>query len=178
MYLEIKANLKTRVLFIYFMQLQHKRGHSGICPPSHWRLFLTFPQAEEKWQKWVISVIFWTPPCILPYQCLTAKKKKKEVVGAAWLLWYTQVPICNMIKGMSLMSGVLILSYRLKEVTNFLCFTLFLNSKNDHISAPRCQIEMGFESKCFILNRQMIYIEKFKLNIADMWRIPLDRVTL
>ena len=36
---------------------------------------------------------------------------------------------------------------------------------------------MGFESKCSILNGQVIYVEKSKLNIADMWLIPLDRVT-
>ena len=36
---------------------------------------------------------------------------------------------------------------------------------------------MGFESRCSILNGQMIYIEKAKLKIADMWLIPLDRVT-
>ena len=36
---------------------------------------------------------------------------------------------------------------------------------------------MGFESRCSILNGQVIYIEKTKLKIADMWLIPLDRVT-
>ena len=36
---------------------------------------------------------------------------------------------------------------------------------------------MGFGLKCCILNGQVIYIEKSKLNIADMWLIPLDRVT-
>ena len=36
---------------------------------------------------------------------------------------------------------------------------------------------MGFESKCSFLNGQVIYVEKLKLNIADMWLIPLDRVT-
>ena len=37
---------------------------------------------------------------------------------------------------------------------------------------------MGFGSNYSILNGQMIYIEKSKLNIADMWLIPLDRVTI
>ena len=46
-----------------------------------------------------------------------------------------------------------------------------------HISATRCPIEMGFGSKCCIFNGQVIYIEKSKLNIADMWLIPLDHVT-
>ena len=36
---------------------------------------------------------------------------------------------------------------------------------------------MGFGSKCSILNEQVIYTENSKLNIADMWLIPLDRVT-
>ena len=35
----------------------------------------------------------------------------------------------------------------------------------------------GFESKCNVLNGQVDYIEKLKLNIADMWIIPLDLVT-
>ena len=47
-----------------------------------------------------------------------------------------------------------------------------------HISATRCPIEMGLRSKGRIFNRQVIYIEKSKLNIADMWLISLDRVTL
>ena len=46
-----------------------------------------------------------------------------------------------------------------------------------HIFATRCQIEMGFESKCSILNGQVVHVEKSKMKIADMWLIPLDRVT-
>ena len=46
-----------------------------------------------------------------------------------------------------------------------------------HISVSRCPIEMGFGSKYGILNLQVIYIENSKFNIADMWLIPLDRVT-
>ena len=46
-----------------------------------------------------------------------------------------------------------------------------------HIFATRYLIEIGFGSKCCILNGQVIYIEKSKLNIADMWLIPPDRVT-
>ena len=37
---------------------------------------------------------------------------------------------------------------------------------------------MGFASKYSILNEQVIYTEKSKLNIADMRLIPLDRVIL
>ena len=36
---------------------------------------------------------------------------------------------------------------------------------------------MGFRSKCNILDGQVIYVKKSKLNIADMWIIPLDHVT-
>ena len=35
----------------------------------------------------------------------------------------------------------------------------------------------GVGSKCSILNGQVIIIKNLKLNIADMWLIPLDRVT-
>ena len=44
-----------------------------------------------------------------------------------------------------------------------------------HISATRCPVEMEFLSKCSILNEQVSFIEKSKLNMADMWLIPLDR---
>ena len=80
-------------------------------------------------------------------------------------------------RGMSRMSGILILSYRLKEVINSYVLYCFWIQRNIHISATRCPIEMGFWSKCNILNGQVIYIEKSKLNIADMLLIPLDRVT-
>ena len=75
------------------------------------------------------------------------------------------------------MSGILVLSYRLKKVTNSYVFHCFLTSKNVHISATKCLIEMGFGSKCSILNGQVIYVEKSKLNIAAMLLIPLERVT-
>ena len=80
-------------------------------------------------------------------------------------------------RGMSRMSGILILSYRLKEVINSYVLHCFWNQRNIHISATRCPIEMEFRSKCSILNGQVIYIEKSKLNIADMWLIPPDCVT-
>ena len=80
-------------------------------------------------------------------------------------------------RGMSRMSGILILSYTLKEVINFHVLRCFWIKRIVHLSATRCPIQMGFRSKCSILNGQVIYIKKFKLNIADMWLIPLDRVT-
>ena len=53
-------------------------------------------------------------------------------------------------------------------MTNSYVFHCFLTSKNVCISATRCPIEMGFGSKCSILNGQVIFVEKSKLNIADM----------
>ena len=48
-----------------------------------------------------------------------------------------------------------------------------------HIFTTTCPIEMGFGSKWHssIFTGHVIYIEKSKLNIADMWLIPLDLVT-
>ena len=80
-------------------------------------------------------------------------------------------------RGMSRMSGILILSYRLQQLINSYVLHCFWIWRIVHISATRCPIEMGFGSKCSILNGQVICIEKSKLNIADMWLIPLDRVT-
>ena len=61
---------------------------------------------------------------------------------------------------MSHMSGILILSYRLKEETHS-HFVFELHSIV-HISATRCPIEMWFGSNCNISNRQVTYIEKSK----------------
>ena len=35
----------------------------------------------------------------------------------------------------------------------------------------------GFETKFCILNEKLIYIENWKLNIADKWLIPIPHVT-
>ena len=80
-------------------------------------------------------------------------------------------------RGMSRMSGILILSYRLKHVTNSYVLHCFCTSKNVHISTTRCPIEKRFGLKCGISNGEVICTEKSKLNIADMWLIPLDCVT-
>ena len=80
-------------------------------------------------------------------------------------------------RGMSRMSELLILSYRLKDVLNSYVLHCFWIKRIVHISATRCPIEMGFGSKCSILNGQVIYIEKSKLNIAEACLIPLERVT-
>ena len=66
------------------------------------------------------------------------------------------------------MSGILILSYRLKEVTNSFVLHCFELQRILHIFATTCPIEMGFGSKCSIFTGQVIYIEKSKLNIDDM----------
>ena len=81
------------------------------------------------------------------------------------------------LRGMSRMLRILILSYRHKEVTNSYVFHCFKTSKIARISATGCLIEMGFGSKCSILHGQVIYAKKSKLNTADMWLIPFDRVT-
>ena len=78
---------------------------------------------------------------------------------------------------MSRMSKILILSYRLREVTNSYVLHCFWTSKKCHISATRCLIEMRFGSNCSILNKQVIHTENSKSNIADMRLIPLDHVT-
>ena len=56
-------------------------------------------------------------------------------------------------------------------------FNIVLSYKEFFIFATTCPIEMGFGSKCSIFTGQVICIEKSKLNFADMWLIPLDRVT-
>ena len=58
------------------------------------------------------------------------------------------------------MSETLILSYRLKEVTNSYVLHHFELHRIVHISATTCPIEMGFGPKCSIFNEQVIYIEK------------------
>ena len=86
--------------------------------------------------------------------------------------------ICDMIKGNESNVGNIDLELKAKKGDKFLCFTLFLDLENcSYISATRCLIDMGFGSKCSILNEEVIYIEKSILNFADMWLIPLDRVT-
>ena len=65
----------------------------------------------------------------------------------------------------------------LKEMTNSYGLLFFSTSQNICILATVCPIEMGLWLKCSVLSRQLICFEKSKLNIADMWLIPLDRVT-
>ena len=81
-------------------------------------------------------------------------------------------------RGMSRMLAILILSYRLKERIYSYVLHCFLIQRIVHTSAIRCSIEMGFWSKCGISNGQVTYVENSKLNIAEMWLIPLDRATI
>ena len=66
------------------------------------------------------------------------------------------------------MSLILILSYRLKQVTNSNVLHCLEIQRFAHISGTRFRIVMGFMSKCRILNGQVDYIENSQLNIADM----------
>ena len=56
-------------------------------------------------------------------------------------------------------------------------YIVFAPQRIGHISATKYPIEMQFGSNCSILNGQVTYIEKSKLNITNMLLIPLDRVT-
>ena len=65
------------------------------------------------------------------------------------------------------MSLILILSYRLKQMTYSYVLHCFEIQRFTHISGTRCRIVMGSGSKCMSLNGQADYIENSKLNIAD-----------
>ena len=80
-------------------------------------------------------------------------------------------------RGMSRMSLILILSYRLKQMTYSYVLHCFQIPRIAHISWTRCRIVMGYGSKCRIWYVQVVYIENSKLNIADKWLISLDHVT-
>ena len=77
-------------------------------------------------------------------------------------------------RGMSRMSWKLIwvTGYRRWKILMF--YTVFELHRIGYISATRCPIEMGFG--CSIYG-QVVYNEKSKLNIANMWLTPLDHVT-
>ena len=75
---------------------------------------------------------------------------------------------CDMIKGNE--SDVRNIDFELqaKRSDKFLFLHCFELHRIAHISPTRYSIEMGFGSKCSNLKGQVIYIEKSKLNIADM----------
>ena len=63
---------------------------------------------------------------------------------------------------------ILMLSYRLKEVTNYNVLHCLEIHRFAHISGTKFQIVMGFQSKCRNLNGQIDYIENSKSTIADL----------
>ena len=76
---------------------------------------------------------------------------------------------------MSLISGMLILSHKLKEVINSYVLHCLGTSKN----CPSNWMSNWDTvwSKCSIWNGQVVYIAKSKLSITGMWLIPLQHVT-
>ena len=80
-------------------------------------------------------------------------------------------------RGMSRMSLILILSYRLKQMTYSYVLQCFEIQRITHISWTRCRIVMGYGSQCRIWYVQVDHIENSKLDIADKWLISLDHVT-
>ena len=76
-----------------------------------------------------------------------------------------------MIKGNESDVGNIDFELQTKKGDKFLCFSLFLNYKElfSYLCKPDVGLRCGLEQKCSILvNGQMIYAEKSKLNIADM----------
>ena len=66
-------------------------------------------------------------------------------------------------RGMSRMSLMLILSYRLKQMTHSYVLQCFEIDKIAHVSWTRCRIVMGYGSKCRIWYVQEGYIENSKI---------------
>ena len=87
------------------------------------------------------------------------------------------INICDMIKWNGSDVGNIDFELQAQSGDKFVCFTLFWTSKNVHISATRCPIEMRFGSTCSILNGQVIYIEKSQLNIADMFPLIVSHIS-
>ena len=69
-------------------------------------------------------------------------------------------------RGMSRMSLIFILSYRLKEVTNPNVLHCLEIQRFAHISGTRFRLVMGFGSKCRILNGQVDYF------VNSNWTLP------
>ena len=91
--------------------------------------------------------------------------------------WTHLNPPKRSIKGNESDVGNIDFELQFKRGDKFLFYTVFELHRIVHISVTRCLIEMGFESKCSILNGRMIDNEKSKLNFLDTWLIPHDRVT-
>ena len=85
-------------------------------------------------------------------------------------LRYNSPLICDMIKGNE--SDVRNIDFELQaeRCDKFLCFTLFLKEQPDVL------LRWGLDQNvAFLMNKW--FIKKSKLNIADVWLIPLDPVT-
>ena len=90
-------------------------------------------------------------------------RKANHFHGSKYVTWS---------RGMCWMFGILILRCTgLEKWQIFMVYIVFELQRIIHISAGRCPIEMGPRSKCSILNEHVIFIEKSKLNITDMWLI-------
>ena len=102
-----------------------------------------------------------------------------EKIRKKWLCPFRKICLLRPCQGNESDVGNIDFELQAYRGDKFLGFTLFLNFKELFISPQpcRCPIEMGFRSKCCISNEQVIYTENSKLNIADMWLIPLDHVT-
>ena len=82
-----------------------------------------------------------------------------------------------MIKGNESDVGNIDFELQAKRDDKFVCFILFLNLKNCSYLGNQMSDWDEVWIKSSILNGQVTKIEKSKLNIADMWLIPLNRVT-
>ena len=83
-----------------------------------------------------------------------------------------------MIKGNEFHVGNIDFELRARRGLKILMFYIVFEFKELFISLqPDVRLRWGLDKKKNILDEQVIYIEKSKLNIADMWLIPLDHVT-
>ena len=110
---------------------------------------------------------FWYETCTISvYTWNNHKLAKRTLKKCCVSKWWPKNKYVTWSREISRMSEILILSYRLKEVMNFYALHCFWSWRIAHISGTRCLIEIGFGSKCSLLNGQVIYIEK------SNWKLP------
>ena len=130
------------------------------------------------WRMWcpcdVLVTCMWCP-CDIPLMFVTYMWSPCDM----HVMGYGQHPLWYVTwsRGMSRMSLILILSYRLKQMTYSYVLHCLEIQRIAHISWTRCRIVMGYGSKCRIWYVQVDYIENSNLNITDKWLISLDHVT-
>ena len=73
-----------------------------------------------------------------------------------------------MIKGNETNDGNIDMELQALKGDKLFFYILFTFKIFVRISVTSCPVELGFESKCSILNEQVIYTEKRKLKIIDM----------